>query len=807
MLEQRIGSLPSELVEGQIRGGNSSTLTVMPHSWLEVGDIMSRDVATVGPGSTVVSAAQIMSSSNISCIVVSENGCISGIVTETDMLKKAVVEGHDFSSMKIEQIMSSPVRSISRNLSVMEAGKIMEVEKIRRLVITDVKQPVGIITQSDLVRALASYTLSKEVSEIMTSDVAVIAGSENVKAAAEFMASKDISCLVVIDDDSVVGIFTERDLLKRIIAAKRNPARTRMKDVMSSPVVTVPPDCSVLSARRLLEKTSIRRLVVVDDDNLLGVITQTDILKAIKTMLEEEEQNYLRLLSESSNCIYNTDLNLNTTYVNPAFMKLLGVSDPDELLNKPFLPKRFWINPRKRDQLMDQLNIASVEVKELTLQTAWGERLFVTLFSSPTKNIKGQINGNQGVLYDVTAQKELQERTAELRQSEERFRLVAVATSDLIYEWDIATNRLDWFGDIDRALGFESGEFPRTIEAWADSIHPDDQAGLANYTKWIRESVNIIEAEYRIRRKDGTWYYWSEHAMSVLDDEGHPRKWIGACVDITERKEAQKNLEKLNRELESSVRELSRANKQLEEFAHIAAHDLKRPLRGIGTLADWLARDYADKFDDAGKEQVKLLTVRAKQMSVLIDSIQQYSMLGRNIQKKQQADLNEVLSEVISIIAPPGNIEITVEDELPVLMCEKTHIIQIFQNLLSNAIKHMDKPEGQIKVNCAEEEYLWKFSVTDNGPGIHHRYSEKIFEIFQTLSPRNEIESTGIGLSIVNKLVELNNGKVWVESDIGQGSTFFFTLPKQDFDTTTTLVNKQDLQNEPPVNVRQANMN
>ena len=797
MVEQGVGPLPSDLVESKIRGGNSSNLTVTPRSWLEVGDIMSRDVASVSPGCTVVSAAEIMSSNNISCIVVSDNGCISGIVTETDMLKKAVANGCDFSVMKIEQIMSSPVRSVSRNLSVMEAGKIMEAENIRRLVILDEKQPVGIITQSDMVRVLASYTLSKEVSEIMTTDVAIIAGSENVKAAAEFMASQDISCLVVVDDDSVVGIFTERDLLKRIVAGKRDPARTSMKDVMSTPVVTVPPDCSILSARRLLEKTSIRRLVVVEDENLCGVITQTDILKAIKTMLEEEEQNYLRLLSESSNCIYNIDLNLNTTYVNPAFIKLLGVFDAEELINKPFLPERFWINPQQRNQLMEQLNLVSVEVKELTLKTAGGDRLFVTLFSSPTKNIKGQINGSQGVLYDVTAQKELQERTAELRQSEERFRLAAVATSDLIYEWDIATNRLDWFGDIDSALGFEPGEFPRTIEAWADRIHSDDQAGLANYTKWLQESIDSIQEEYRIQRKDGTWCYWAENGMPVLNNEGHPRKWIGACVDITERKEYQKNLEKLNMELESSVGELSRANKQLEEFAHIAAHDLKRPLRGIGTLADWLGMDYADKFDDAGKEQVKLLTVRAKQMSVLIDSIQRYSMLGQSNQKKEQVDLNEVLSEVISIVAPPENIEITVENELPVLMCKKTQILQIFQNLLSNAVKYMDKPIGQIKVGCTEDDCFWKFSVNDNGPGIDHRHSEKIFKIFETLSPCDGIESTGIGLSIVKKLVELNNGKVWVESNVGQGSTFFFTLPKQCSEATTVpaITHDQEIEN------------
>ena len=816
MVEQRIRPVRSELVESQIREGNSNTLTTSPRVWLEVGDIMSTDVATVSPKSTVVSAAEIMSSNNISSIVVSENGYISGIVTETDMLKKAVVESHDFGNMKVEQIMSSPVRTFTRNLSVMEAGKIMETENIRRLVIIDNKQPVGIVTQSDLVRALASYTLSKEVSEIMTSDVAVVDSSETVKAAAEFMASQDISCLVVIDDDSVVGICTERDLLKRIVAVKRDPARTIMKDVMSSPVVTIPSDCSVLSARRLLEKTSIRRLVVVDDENLRGVITQTDILKAIKTMLEEEEQNYLKLLSESSNCIFNIDLNLNTTYVNPAFLELLEVPDPDEIINKPFLPERFWIDPRERDQLKDQLERASVEVIDLTLKTAKDNRLFITLFSTPIKNIKGQISGSQGVLYDVTAQVELQERTVALCQSEQRFRLVAEATSDLIYEWEVATGRLGWFGDIDEALGFEPGEFPRTIEAWAGRIHPDDKAGLASTVERYRKSADGIRVEYRIQRKDGTWCYWAENGLPILDSDGLPLKWIGACVDITERKEYQRNLERLNRELELSVRGLSRANKQLEEFArelswankqleefaYIAAHDLKRPLRGIGTLADWLVMDYSDKFDETGKEQVKLLNTRAKQMSTLIDRIQQYSTLGQTAQEKQQVDLNYVISEVISVFAPPENIQISFEDELPVLVCVETQIIQIFQHLLSNAIKYMDKPVGKIKVNCADDGCFWKFSVTDNGPGINHRYFEKIFKIFQTLSPCDGIESTGIGLSIVKKLVELNNGKVWVESDVGQGSTFFFTLPKQHSDTTAILENvqNQEIDHRQPLN-------
>jgi signal transduction histidine kinase len=165
-------------------------------------------------------------------------------------------------------------------------------------------------------------------------------------------------------------------------------------------------------------------------------------------------------------------------------------------------------------------------------------------------------------------------------------------------------------------------------------------------------------------------------------------------------------------------------------------------------------------------------------MAALIDDILQYSRLGRETASKQPLDLNTIVSEVIAEIAPPENIEITVENELPTMMCGKTHIIQIFQNLVGNAVKYMDKPEGRIKVGCVERDDFWRFNVADNGPGIEQRYFEKIFNMFETLASRDGIESTGIGLAVVKKLVELNGGMVWVESTPGEGSTFFFTLPK-----------------------------
>jgi light-regulated signal transduction histidine kinase (bacteriophytochrome) len=225
---------------------------------------------------------------------------------------------------------------------------------------------------------------------------------------------------------------------------------------------------------------------------------------------------------------------------------------------------------------------------------------------------------------------------------------------------------------------------------------------------------------------------------------------------------------------------LESANQELKDFAYVVSHDLKAPLRGIKTLTDWITTDYADKLDDNGRQQISLLTSRVDRMHNLIDGILQYSRIGRVQEEKVQINLNEVVPEIIDTIAPPENITITIENELPTIKFEPTRITQVFQNLLSNAVKYMDKPKGRIKVDCVEEDGFWKFSVADNGPGIEEKHFERIFQMFQTLAPRDEFESTGVGLTVAKKIVELYKGEIWLESEVGQGSTFFFTLPKRE---------------------------
>ncbi|CAN1210609.1 ATP-binding protein [Tumidithrix helvetica PCC 7403] len=225
------------------------------------------------------------------------------------------------------------------------------------------------------------------------------------------------------------------------------------------------------------------------------------------------------------------------------------------------------------------------------------------------------------------------------------------------------------------------------------------------------------------------------------------------------------------------LEELAHVNQELKDFAYIVSHDLKAPLRGIASLADWLLTDYGDRLDDEGKDMLQLMGGRVRRMSDLIDGVLQYSRVGRVREDKTEVDLKPLLVDIIDSIAAPKGIQIAIDTKLPVLQAEKIRIQQVFQNLISNAVKYMGKPEGEIHIGHTETQGFWQFYVSDTGVGIEERHFDKVFQIFQTLVPRDQSESTGVGLAIVKKIVETYGGQIWVTSEVGKGSTFYFTLP------------------------------
>jgi signal transduction histidine kinase len=253
--------------------------------------------------------------------------------------------------------------------------------------------------------------------------------------------------------------------------------------------------------------------------------------------------------------------------------------------------------------------------------------------------------------------------------------------------------------------------------------------------------------------------------------------------EIASRKEAEDMLEALNKDLESTIQQLTQANRELKEFTYIAAHDLKSPIRAIGSLAGIISNDCRHLLNEQCKIHLDMLVQRAQRLNDFINGILKYSNLEHSVPQKEKVDTNKIAKDMIDQIGITNKtFEITVGNQLPVILCQKTHITQIFESLLDNSIKYMDKPNGLIRINCIEQNDFWQFSVTDNGPGIDKKYFDTIFQIFQTLNRRDTSEAAGIGLSFVRKIVELYGGKVWVESKIGEGSTFFFTLPQQELE-------------------------
>ena len=245
-------------------------------------------------------------------------------------------------------------------------------------------------------------------------------------------------------------------------------------------------------------------------------------------------------------------------------------------------------------------------------------------------------------------------------------------------------------------------------------------------------------------------------------------------------RDLQKRLQDANQSLQQRTDELEATNKELRNFAYIVSHDLKAPLRGISQLSTWLIQDYGEALPQEGKELLDLLINRVKRMDRLIDGILAYSRAGRPSETGEDIDLNLLLSEIVKSLMPPASIQVIYDNSLPMLNGNTTQIAQVFQNLLSNAIKFMDKPEGRIRVGCAEDGEYWRFWIADNGPGIEAQHHERIFQIFQTLrGASGESENSGVGLSIVKKVIETHGGTIWVESAPGEGSTFWFTLPKQ----------------------------
>lgn len=262
-----------------------------------------------------------------------------------------------------------------------------------------------------------------------------------------------------------------------------------------------------------------------------------------------------------------------------------------------------------------------------------------------------------------------------------------------------------------------------------------------------------------------------EFAASPIVTGGRTVGAVIAFSDITARKRAERERERL-------IAALARSNKELDQFAYVASHDLKAPLRGIANLSQWIEEDLGDSAPPDVAEKMALVRGRVQRLEALIDGILQYSRAGRVRSQIEQVNVGVLITDVVELLAPPAEVTITIDPSMPVISTERTPLQQVFMNLISNAIKYNRGPGATIHISAQDRHDRYAFSIADNGPGIEPQYHERIFGIFQTLESRDRVEGTGIGLSVVKKTVELHGGSVTVKSALGEGATFTFEWPK-----------------------------
>jgi PAS domain S-box-containing protein len=274
----------------------------------------------------------------------------------------------------------------------------------------------------------------------------------------------------------------------------------------------------------------------------------------------------------------------------------------------------------------------------------------------------------------------------------------------------------------------------------------------------------LIRYEVQFPHPSGAMLTTDFSLKPVFDETGKVWTIVAEAHDITDRNQIQSDLEARNQELDS--------------FVHVVSHDLKAPLRAVANLSQWIEEDLAGSLTATTQEQMNLLRRRIDRMSATIDGLLDYARLGGIEDSIEPVAVSELVAEIIETISPPPTFQIAIAKKLPTLYTKRLLLAQVFANLIGNAIKHHDRVDGTLHIGIAERSDVYEFAIADDGPGIAPEQHDRVFKIFQAVNPQNRSDSTGIGLAIVKKIVTAQGGKIWLESQLGKGTTFYFTWPK-----------------------------
>jgi PAS domain S-box-containing protein len=385
------------------------------------------------------------------------------------------------------------------------------------------------------------------------------------------------------------------------------------------------------------------------------------------------------------------------------------------------------------------------------------------------------------VLYQL--QREITERARaeeSLRGSEEKLRMAVDAAEMGTWFWNIQKDEISWSEKFRTLFGLTSNA-KLTYKAILQLIHPDDRQRIDQSVKNTLELGVPYDMEYRVVWPDSSVHWIAAKGSARRSPEGVAVEMQGIAMDVTERKDAQE-AQKHDEARERRSVELKRSNDDLQQFAYIAAHDLQEPLRMVASYTQLLSRRYKGKLDADADEFIAFAVDGAHRMQLLIGDLLAYCRVGTTGKELRETSSEAALEQ--ALLNLQGAIQessgLVTHDPLPTVVADGAQLVQLFQNVVGNAIKYRSAELPRVHVSAKKNGGKeWIFSMRDNGLGIDPKYFEKIFAMFQRLHGREEFSGTGIGLTVCKKIVERHGGRMWVESEPGKGSTFYFALPER----------------------------
>jgi PAS domain S-box-containing protein len=524
---------------------------------------------------------------------------------------------------------------------------------------------------------------------------------------------------------------------------------------------------------------SIRGVPILNEagDVLEWVGIHTDITdrKQDEANLRRSEEFNRRILENNKDCIKVLDLEGRLLYMNDGGKKLLEIDD------FALVDRSFWLDFWSGSDLelaSSAFAIAKggkVSKFEGQCPTATGVPKWWQVTVAPIFDDGGNVEQILSISHDITER--IQSELA-MKESEERFRstfeqaAVGVAHVSIDGRWLLVNQK------VCEIVGYTEAELLNLN--FQAITHPDDLArDRENIRQILAGEVQVIKFEKRYIHKQGHTVWINLTGTVRYNEAGEPLYFIASFENIDDRKQAEFALQAQTIALARTTALAERRNRELDQFAHIVSHDLKAPLRAIANLSEWIEEDLAGKIEPETQTNLGLMRSRVYRMENLINGLLDYARVGQTPASLTAFGVEDLLAEIVDSLNIPTSFMLELPTNLPSLTANRVLLSQVFANLIGNACKHHDRPDGHIQITAEPTAQIWTFSVTDDGPGIAEPDQERAFGIFQTLAARDKKENTGIGLSIVKKIVESQGGKISIisptNSELGNGTTFRFT--------------------------------